>query len=86
MFYLLDAGGGAMHASDNPNTRLSSARAEAMGVAAGMSRCRTWSGTVTWTLDNEGVTKTWRKTGRLSALEWIRQSDRDIYGYMRAFF
>jgi hypothetical protein len=37
-----------MRASDNFNTRFSSARAEAMGVAAGMSRCRcrTWSGTV----------------------------------------
>jgi hypothetical protein len=52
---VLAGGGGDALASDNTNVMLSSARMEALGLAAGMSYARNWVGKADWHIDNTGV-------------------------------
>jgi hypothetical protein len=47
-----------------------------------MCRCKDWKGKVTWALDNQGITNRWPKTSWMSQLDWIKQSDRDVYAYI----
>ena len=59
-FVILGCGSG--FTTDHSRAKISSARTESMGVAAGMSKFADWKGKVTWKLDNHGVTDLWRKT------------------------
>ena len=71
-FVVLGHGAGCLE--DNRDMEISSARAEAAGVAAGMCKFCGWKGKVTWKLDNKGVGNTWAAMGRYSPRQWISQA------------
>jgi hypothetical protein len=68
---VLAAGGGSAIADDCTNIPLSSTRLEALGLAAGLSFGRDWTGRVEWRLDNKGVIRSWRRL-RPSGVWWPR--------------
>ena len=80
---ILAGGGGGADANDKENVLLSSTRMEALGLAAGMSYARAWTGRVEWRVDNLGVVKGFRKLRHMTPADWGRVSDRDVTGYLQ---
>jgi hypothetical protein len=66
----------------NLNAKITSARAEALGLLAGMHFAQKWKGRVEWKIDNTSVISTQAKLSWLPAREWMQQSNRDVYGNM----
>ena len=60
---------------------LSSTRLEALGLAAGLSFARGWTGRVEWRLDNKGVISSWRRLRQAAPSAWAKVNDRDVQGY-----
>ena len=81
---ILAGGGGGADANDKENVLLSSTRMEALGLAAGMSYARAWTGRVEWRVDNLGVVKGFRKLRHMTPADWGRVSDRDVAGGARS--
>ena len=80
---ILAGGGGGADANEKENVLLSSTRMEALGLAAGMSYARAWTGRVEWRVDNLGVVKGFRKLRRMTPNDWCRAGDRDVTGYLQ---
>ena len=79
---VLACGGGSALAADNLSTIITSTRMEALGVAAGMSYARDWTGRVEWRLDNTSVIQQYRRMLRWSSNDWTKVNDRDVFGYI----
>jgi hypothetical protein len=81
---VLAYGGGNICSNDNLNTKITSARLEALGLLAGMQYAQHWRGKVHWKIDNTSVISTFRKVLHIKPRDWIAQSDRDVYGCIAA--
>jgi hypothetical protein len=79
---IVACGGGRISENDNLNAKPTSARAEALGLLAGMHFAQRWKGQVEWKIDNTTVISTQAKLSWLPAREWMQQSNRDVYGNM----
>ena len=79
---ILAGGGGAAIASHATNVLLNTTRMEALGLAAGMSYARNWTGRVKWYIDNKGVIENFWRMPSCVANDWCKMGDRDIFGYI----
>ena len=77
---IVGSGGGRISENDNTSAKITSARAEALGLLAGMHFAKNWKGNVEWKIDNTSVISTQAKLPWIPAREWMQQSNRDIYG------
>ena len=80
---ILAGGGGAAIASHATNVLLNTTRMEALGLAAGMSYARNWTGKVKWYIDNKGVIENFWRMPSCVANDWCKMGDRDIFGYIK---
>ena len=71
-------------AGHNTNVLLNTKRMEGLGLAAGKSFARDWTGAVSWWIDNTGIIRVSKRLARkgVGPYGWTKMGDRDVAGYL----